>query len=223
MSNHTQPILDWYFDIISPFAFLHFQQLSKLQAEGKLRFRPVPVLLGVIFNQTGNIGPAEIPSKRKFAYRFIRFQAAQLGYPIRFPSTHPFNPLPALRLICAAAEAQSMAMIKAVLDGVWVEGQALDSIERLAPIAHSFGIDCAAALSDDAVKQRLKTNTEQAIARGVFGVPTLLMACQHGDELFFGSDATEYCLAALNDPSILLDAEAQRLLSLPSSIERKRG
>ncbi len=212
---------DWYFDVISPFAFLHFQRLSELANAGKISFVVKPVLLGAVFAQTGNVGPAEIPSKRAFAYRFITFQAQQMGHPLRFPPTHPFNPLLALRFICAVDDAQRTSAAGAVLDFIWKHGKALDQIDQFAELAQEFGLDLN-RLGDSDVKARLKDNTDTALAAGVFGVPTAVVEFAHGKELFFGLDATDYLLAALQDPSILTSAEAHRLLTLTATAERKR-
>jgi 2-hydroxychromene-2-carboxylate isomerase len=212
---------DWYFDVVSPFSFLHFQRLSALADAGNVRFVAKPILLGAVFAQTGNVGPAEIPSKRAFAYRFITFQAQQMGHPLCFPPTHPFNPLLALRFICAVDDARRNAAAGAALDVIWKQGKALDQIEHFAALAQAFELDLN-RLADPEVKARLKDNTEAALAAGVFGVPTAVVEFAHGNELFFGLDATDYLLAALQDPSIMSNAEAQRLLTLTASAERKR-
>jgi 2-hydroxychromene-2-carboxylate isomerase len=208
----------WYFDVISPFAYLQLQRLNEIAALTELRV--VPVALGVILNHCGQLGPAEIPKKRDFAYRFIDFHARSLGFPICFPPTHPFNPLPALRLISALPEAQKLAATQQVFAYIWRDGLAADSVESLLPLAAKLGIaDLAQLISLDSTKLALKQQTESAIRAGVFGVPTLAI----GDELFWGFDATDYALAYLKDPAILSSAEAQRLRALPASVERKRA
>jgi 2-hydroxychromene-2-carboxylate isomerase len=208
----------WYFDVISPFAYLQLQRLGEIAALTELHV--VPVALGVILNHCGQLGPAEIPKKRDFAYRFIDFHARSLGFPIRFPPTHPFNPLPALRLISALPEAEKLAATQQVFAHIWRDGLAGDSAATLLPLAAKFGIDdLAPLLGQDSTKLALKQQTESAIRAGVFGVPTLVI----GDELFWGFDATDYAIAYLKDPTILSSLEAQRLRALPASVERKRG
>ena len=208
----------WYFDIISPFAYLQLQRMHEIQALTEVT--PVPIALGAVLAHCGQLGPAEIPKKRDFAYRFIDFQARALGFPIRFPPTHPFNPLPALRLLCAVAPEQRWQATHAVFNHIWRDGLAGDTAEALKPLAESLGIaDVARAIGADAVKLALKNTTDAAIAAGAFGVPTLNI----DGELFWGFDATDYAIAYLREPNLLKTPEALRLLALPASVARRRG
>ena len=208
----------WYFDIISPFAYLQLQRIAEVQALTEVT--PVPIALGAVLAHCGQLGPAEIPKKRDFAYRFIDFHARVLGFPIRFPPTHPFNPLPALRLLCACAPERRWQATHAVFNHIWRDGLAADTAEALKPVASALGVgDVAGVISDDAVKLLLKNNTDAAIAAGVFGVPTLDV----DGELFWGFDATDYAIAYLRNPDLLKTPEALRLLALPASVMRKRG
>ena len=94
--------LRWYFDFISPFAYLQWRRLRSDHAD--IALNPKPVLLAAILNHVGQLGPAEIPQKRRHTYRIVLWQARQAGIPLRFPPAHPFNPLPALRLCLAAPD-----------------------------------------------------------------------------------------------------------------------
>ncbi len=208
----------WYFDIISPFAYLQLQRMSEIQTLTEVT--PVPIALGAVLAHCGQLGPAEIPKKRDFAYRFIDFHARSLGFPIRFPPTHPFNPLPALRLLCAVTPEIRWQATHALFNHIWKDGFAGDTAEALGALAQSFGIgDVARTISDEAVKFALKSNTNAAIAAGVFGVPTLNI----DGELFWGFDATDYAIAYLRDRTLLKTSEALRLIDLPASVTRKRG
>jgi 2-hydroxychromene-2-carboxylate isomerase len=82
----------WYFDFISPFAYLHWPKVKAAMSERAIM--PVPILFAAVLDTRGQKGPAEIPSKREFTYRHVLWQARQAGVPLRFPPTHPFNPLP---------------------------------------------------------------------------------------------------------------------------------
>ncbi len=208
----------WYFDIISPFAYLQLQRMPEIQS--LVEVTPVPIALGAVLAHCGQLGPAEIPKKRDFAYRFIDFHARSLGFPIRFPPTHPFNPLPALRLLCAVAPERRWQATLAVFNHIWRDGLAGDTAEALDALAQRFGItDVACTISEDAVKLALKSNTEAAIAAGAFGVPTLNI----DGELFWGFDATDYAIAYLRDRNLLRSREALRLIDLPASVMRKRS
>ena len=91
--------VDWYFDFISPFAYLQFSQFKKF--ENELNITIHPVVFGALLKHWGQLGPAEIVPKRIFTYRFFKWKADRLGIEYTMPTYHPFNPLPAL-LSCIA-------------------------------------------------------------------------------------------------------------------------
>ena len=177
----------WYFDFVSPFSYLHWQKVRPLVEAG--RVEAVPIVFGAVLHALGILGPAEIPKKREFIYRQALWQARRDGVTLRFPPAHPFNPLPALRLCLAAPD--RMQAIDAIFAHIWEHGRLADSVEALADVAASLGIDDTAAIARDEVKRELLANGEEAMALGVFGVPTLRVR----DELFWGNDATELALA----------------------------
>jgi len=201
----------WYFDFISPFAYLHWQKVKPLMRERPVE--PVPILFAAVLNAHGQKGPAEIPGKREFTYRHVLWQARREGVPLRAPPAHPFNPIPALRL-CIAAGTTPEA-IDAIYDWIWGQGLAGDSVEALQPLLDRLGV-AAEALGGEAVKQALRANTDAALAAGVFGVPTLAI----GETLFWGNDVHEFALQALADPDLLQDPEMRRVDSLPVGIRR---
>ena len=206
--------LDWYFDVISPFAYLQWRRLRRDHSDVALN--PKPVLFAAILNHVGQLGPAEIPQKRRHTYRIVLWQARRAGIPLVFPPAHPFNPLPALRLCLAAPD--RMAAIDSVFAHIWEHGRAADSIEALADVARELGIiDPAAAIARDEVKRELLANGEEAIRLGVFGVPTLKVR----EELFWGFDATELALAYRDDEGAL-DAEMRRVDAIPEAVQRRR-
>lgn len=201
----------WYFDFISPFAYLQWQKLRPLLDEHAIR--PVPILFAAVLDALGQRGPAEIPGKRTFTYRHVLWQAREAGVPLRFPPAHPFNPLHALRL-CIATNSSPEA-IDAIFTRIWGEGAPGDSPDMLAELAARLGTS-ADALAAPAVKAALRANTEQAIAAGVFGVPTLAL----GKSLFWGNDAHAFAVAVLRDPALLDEAEMRRLAELPVGVQR---
>ena len=205
--------LDWYFDFISPFAYLQWRRLRRDHPEVALN--PKPLLFAAILNHVGQLGPAEIPQKRRHTYRIVLWQARAAGIPLHFPPAHPFNPLPALRLCLAAPD--RMQAIDAIFAHIWEHGRLADSVEALADVAASLGIDDPAAIARDEVKRELLANGEEAMVLGVFGVPTLRVR----DELFWGNDATELALAFARDPGTL-DAEMRRVDAIPEAIQRIR-
>ena len=206
---------DWFFDVISPFAYLQWMQLRRDHPH--LQLRPRPLLFGALLQHHGQLGPAEIPGKRAFTYRFVLWEARRLGIPLRFPPAHPFNPLAALRLILAADD--MIVATDAVFAHIWRDGRAADSAAALADVAAALGIaDVDALIARDDVKAALRVNTEEAIARGVFGVPTLCI----GDALFWGNDATQMALDYVTDPAAFA-GEFDAVAALPVGIERKRS
>ena len=204
----------WYFDFISPFAWLQWPKVKALAATHTVILRPI--LFAGLLDHHGQKGPAEIPGKREFTYRHVLWRAREAGVPLRFPPAHPFNPLAALRLCIAAGS--DIAATDAIFDWIWAQGHAGDSIEALAPVAAGLGIaDLAAVIGDPAVKSQLKANFNAAIEEGVFGVPTLSL----DGRLYWGEDAHEFALACLRDPALWDGAEMQRVIALPVGVNRR--
>lgn len=205
----------WYFDFVSPFSYLQLARLGPLRA--RLPIEPVPVVLGAVLKANAMLGPAEVAAKRAFTYRFVQWQAERDGVPLAFPPAHPFNPLAALRLCLAAGG--GWHAVEAIFAHLWGRGQAGEDAAQLAEPARALGIeDVAAAIAEPTVKAALRANTEEAIAAGVFGVPTVRI----GDELFWGNDATPMLQDWLDRPQ-RFDAEPyRRLATLPVGVERPR-
>ena len=207
--------VSWVFDVISPFAYLAFSRLEELPDGVELQL--VPVLLAALLNHFGQRGPAEIPPKRRFTYRFVLWRARRLGLPLRMPPAHPFNPLAALRLIIAAGSDRRAA--GTVLRAVFGEGRDVTDPAVIADLAEQLGVaNPQAALADPAVKQRLRDNTEWACARGVFGVPTVVI----GEELFWGHDAIDMALDYLEQPQTFADADMRAIDTLPIAAARTK-
>jgi 2-hydroxychromene-2-carboxylate isomerase len=205
--------LRWYFDFISPFAYLHWPRVRSLAEQRPVEFKPL--LFAGLLDRNGQKGPAEIPAKRRFTYRHVQWLAREQGVPLHFPPAHPFNPLFALRL-CIAAGTTPEA-ISAIYNWIWAEGRAGDSLDALAPLIRRFGIDDPALLADPAVKASLRSHFDDAIAEDVFGVPTLSVDGQ----LFWGNDAHGFALAAIADPAVLSAPEMEQVDQLPVGIARQ--
>ena len=205
----------WYFDFISPFAYLQLPRVLALRE--RMDIVPVPIVFGAVLAHHGQLGPAEIPAKRAFTYRFVQWQADRAGIPLRFPPAHPFNPLAALRLCIASGS--SWNAVARIFDHFWREGASGVDADELAPVARALGVpDVAAAIATGAVKDALRTNTGRALAAGVFGVPTLAA----DGELFWGHDATAMFEAWLDEPALFRSAAHERLAALPVGTQRPR-
>lgn len=203
----------WVFDVISPFAYLAFPRLTQLPQEPEF----VPVLFAGLLEHFGQRGPAEIPSKRRFTYRFVLWRARQLGMPMKLPPAHPFNPLAALRLIIAAG--CDRRAVGTVLDAVFRDGRDVMDPEVIADLARTLGVpDPQAAVSAPAVKQRLRDNTDWARSQGIFGVPTLVVG---EAEIFWGQDAVEMACDYLKSPERFEDAAMRAVDQLPVGAARR--
>jgi len=206
---------DWYFDFISPFSYLQLRSVRTWNE--RFAITPVPIAFGAVLKQHGQLGPAEIPGKREFSYRFVQWQANHAGMPLRFPPAHPFNPLTALRLCLAAGT--TWESIQTIFDHIWREGRAGSTAAELADVGRTLGIDNVDTATNAAnVKSQLRTNTDAALAVGVFGVPTLRVDAT----LFWGNDATPMIEDWLADPQCFDDAEYRRIAALPVGVERPR-
>ncbi|MEH6548143.1 MAG: 2-hydroxychromene-2-carboxylate isomerase [Sneathiella sp.] len=205
----------WYFDFISPFAYLQMAQFSKLPSN--VEVTPVPVVFGSLLKHWGQLGPAEVPPKRRFVYRFFKWNADQLGIPFTMPPRHPYNPLPTLRL-CVAAGSR-IEHVRAVYDVIYGQGLQPDTREGVEAMAQALGIsEPEAAMSCPQVKETLRSNTDQAIAAGVFGVPTFVAE----GEVFWGGDATDMMLNFLDNPALFKTPEMKRLSDMPMGVVRQR-
>jgi 2-hydroxychromene-2-carboxylate isomerase len=177
-----------YFDVISPYAYLAFELLPQALTGLSYRVSYTPVLFAGLLKHHGQLGPAEIAPKRDWTYRQVLWLAHSRGIALQLPATHPFNPLPLLRLALACSPEHAPAnpnryVCEQIFHHVWRGGaeagdpQRLDALaQQLAPRRDRHG---------DAVKAQLTRNTQGAVAQGVFGVPTF----EVDGKLFWGLDA----------------------------------
>ncbi len=204
--------MQWYFDFISPYAYLQFKRLEALGLLGELR--PTPILFAGILSHWGQRGPAEIPPKRLFTYRHVSWLARSLGVPFKMPEGHPFNPLKLLRL--AIYGSVEMKLVARLFDFVWRDGFVPDNAAAFTVLLQELDMaDAEEGMNRPQVKAALRSNTERAIAAGVFGVPTIAL----GTHLFWGQDATHMALDFLRDPGAF--AATDRIIeALPVSAAR---
>ena len=204
---------DWYFDFISPFSYLQIEQFDRLPAGVDVTLKPI--VFAALLTHHGHKGPAEIAAKRRFTYRHVLWTARRMGIPLRFPDAHPFNPIKLLRLaiVCGCGR----DAVQAIFRYVWRDGRTSDDVASFAALAREHGIDdVEARINAQQIKDELRANGEQALARGVFGVPTFVI----GPELFWGVDATQFMIDFLADPALLDDAEMRRVSDLPIASAR---
>ena len=186
--------LTCHLDFISPYAYLAFEHLPQALEGLSYSVAYRPVLLGALLKHHGQLGPAEIPAKRSWTYRHVLWLGHAHGIPIRMPATHPYNPLPHLRLALATSADGDISryVAETLFREVWRSGGEPGDPARLAALAATLRPQRDAG--GEAVKAHLKANTDAAIARGVFGVP----AFEVDDRLFWGFDGLAMLRAYLH-------------------------
>lgn len=181
--------LTFWFDVVSPFAHLAFERLPEALQGVSYEVEYRPVLFAGLLKHWGQKGPAEIEPKRAWTFRHVQWLAHTHGIALDTPLRHPFNPLPLLRLLVAAGP--NRRSVEAVLRHVWQGGADALEPERVAALTAALAPQRDPASED--VKAELRAATEAALARGVFGVPTIEL----DGRLFWGFDALPVVAAAL--------------------------
>lgn len=182
--------ITFYLDFISPYAYLAFEQLPQALEGLSVAVEYQPVLFAGLLKHHGQLGPAEIPGKREWTYRQVLWQAHVHGIPMQMPAAHPFNPLGLLRLAIACGP--NRYVCETLFRHAWRGGADAADAARL----HGVQQQLAPARDprSDEVKDALKAATADAIAKGVFGVPTFAV----DDKLFWGFDALPMLRAYLH-------------------------
>jgi len=211
--------IEFYFDPISPFAWLASTQLERIESETGAIVIPKPILFAGLLKAHGHKGPAEIPAKREYTFRDVLRRAARYGVSVEGPPTHPFNPLLALR-VCTAIDdpLQKLRFAKSVMHAAWVEGKDITDKEVIGDVARDCGVEPVWALdaaADSAVKQQLIDATQHAVDRGVFGVPCFV----YNDQLFWGDDRIDDLLLSVGGLSID-ERQLEKILHRPESVRR---
>jgi 2-hydroxychromene-2-carboxylate isomerase len=209
-------------DPVSPYAWLALRDLGRIEAAG-VRIVIVPVLFAGLLNAHGTVGPAEVDAKRRYLFRDVMREAARRALPFAGPPGHPFNPLTALRMCTALADdAARGRLLVAFTCATWERGENLMDEAALVRLADEAGLDGTALLAaarTPAVKQALLDATAQAVADGVFGVPTFRV---DGDsELFWGADRLDALLWRLQGNGINEDVLGEFLTRAP--LARRTG
>ena len=201
-----------YLDFISPYAYLAFEKLPQALQGLSYEMEYRPVLFAAFLKANGQLGPAEIPGKRDWTYRQVLWIARTSGIEMQMPASHPFNPLALLRLALACGDkgAINRYVAETVFRHVWrggadaVDPQRIERLkQQLQPKRDPAG---------DEVKAELKANTDAALARGVFGVPTFAV----DGELFWGVDSLPILRAYLEGDAWFRGPEWEAVTRLPA-------
>lgn len=191
--------VEFFFDVGSPASYLAATQLPRIcqQTSATLTYRPM--LLGGVFQATGNASPAAIPAKGRYVFADLERHARSYGVPFKRNPHFPINTLLLMRgaIAMQLKHAERFhAYLDAVFRAIWVDGRDMNDASVVAGVLHEAGIDAAmvmAEITDPEVKAALKATTEEAVARGVFGAPSFFV----GDAMFFGQDRLEFVRQAL--------------------------
>jgi 2-hydroxychromene-2-carboxylate isomerase len=182
-------MIEIFFDFISPYAYLGCSRIRALGERLGHEIEPRPLLFAGMLNALGTKGPAEVPARRAYLIKDVLRVAHRAGVRIAAPPAHPFNPLPALRVAALDLDrALRWRIIDALFTATWGGGDGIDGVDRVATVLREAGIDegpLMALASTPEAKERLRRNTEEALARGAFGVPTMFVE----GEMFFGFDS----------------------------------
>jgi 2-hydroxychromene-2-carboxylate isomerase len=213
----------FHFDFLSPYAYLAWTQIHGVAARHGATVTPVPTLFAALLNHGQTKGPAEIPAKRSYVFVDTLRSARHLGVPFGPPPAHPFVPLLALRACCAVEGDDRRRLIDALFAQAWGgQGVGCDTPETLARAATTARLDPArvvASATGPAAKDQLRRNTDDAIAAGVFGVPT--MRTGPGPTcLFWGVDSLAALERHLAGHEAVTEADLARWATLPAAASR---
>jgi 2-hydroxychromene-2-carboxylate isomerase len=195
----TAKTIEFFFDFGSPTTYLAHTQLPRIAQEAGAQLLYRPMLLGGVFKATGNASPVTVPAKGRWMGKDIALWARRYGVPFVF---NPFFPINTLTLMRGAAGLQLRRpeafgrYVDAVFKAMWVTPRNLSDAALLADTLAEAGLDAEpfmALVADPQVKARLVANTDEAVARGVFGAPT----CFVGEQMFFGQDRLDFVRDAL--------------------------
>ncbi len=177
----------FYFDVISPYAYLAFEQLPEALRGISCSVIYRPVLFAGLLKHHGQLGPAEIAPKRDWTYRHVQWLAHTAGIPLRMPQSHPFNPLALLRLALAChpelCGQTNRYVCESIFHHVWRGGLDAADAQRFETLVKR--LSSQGDIHSSSTKDALKSNTEMAITKGIFGVPSIAV----DDKIFWGHDA----------------------------------
>ncbi len=207
----------FYFDFISPFAYLANKRVHDLAARHNRAVELVPIPFGVLLDHHGHKGPAEIESKRIYVFKQVSRIAAREGWRLTPPPAHPFNPILALAVASVPGPNQRQ-IVDTLFDAVWAGGPGVAQVEQIVNVLDAAGLSGQQAVAQGVEgRARVRAQATEAIAAGVFGVPTILV----DRELFWGVDAFRDIDAFLGGRDPVDLQGLQRWKDLPVGATRK--
>ncbi|MFB6265357.1 MAG: 2-hydroxychromene-2-carboxylate isomerase [Bradymonadaceae bacterium] len=190
----TDPQIEFFFDIASPYSYLASTQIDKLEDETGVPVVWKPFLLGGVMKATGNEPPARVQPKAAYMLEDINRWADRYAIPFEMPAQFPLDSLTTQRALVAAREREDGAvstLAPELFEAYWAEGRHVSDPDVIADVADEAGFDgreLADATGEDAIKAKLQELSDEAVDRGAFGAPTFFV----GDEMFWGNDRLDF-------------------------------
>jgi len=191
--------VEFFFDVGSPAAYLAWTRLPRIAAQTGATIVWRPMLLGGVFKATGNVSPVTIAAKGRWLMADLNRWATGYGVALQLPADFPVNTLTLMRGAAGMQRHHPQDLeryLAAVFNGIFGRGLAMGDTAVVTQVLAEAGFDAGqfqALISQPAVKQALLANTEEAIARGVFGAPSMFV----GEVMHFGQDRLDFVAAAL--------------------------
>jgi 2-hydroxychromene-2-carboxylate isomerase len=210
--------ITFYFDVISPYAYLAFEKLPETLMGLSYSVTYKPILFAALLRHHGQLGPAEIAPKRDWTYRQVLWLAHSQGVALELPAAHPFNPLALLRLAvaCQAQGLPNRQVCETLFRHVWQGGASAVDPDRLKSL--KLLLAPPREVNSDEVKAQLKAHTDEAIALGLFGVPT----CVVDDKVFWGLDALPMLRDYLRGDDWFKGPQWELVQHLPTGTSRQK-
>jgi 2-hydroxychromene-2-carboxylate isomerase len=188
-------IIDFYFDFVSPYTFISFEQIKFLKFKQNFKFKLKPVLLGGLHNLHKITAPAFIPAKAKFMIRDCKMVSEKYKINFKFNSYFPIKTVDLMRgVLIAEEDGIANNYINKIFESIWISGLNLNDQHVIDKILKNLTINpktFALRLSNQNIKDELKKKTQEAFEKGVFGAPTFLV----NNKIFWGQDRLEFALA----------------------------
>ncbi len=192
--------VDFYFDFGSPTAYLAWTQLPQICADTGATLNYKPMLLGGVFQATGNRAPISVPLKGTYLFEDLGRYAERYGVALTYNPHFPVNTITSMRIATGLqmrADPRFDAYVQAMFEAMWINAKNLGDPATLAEVLAAAGVqadDLIALAADPAVKEQLRADTEAAVARGIFGAPTMFV----GEKMYWGQDRLDFVREALS-------------------------
>jgi glutathione S-transferase kappa 1 len=186
--------LELFYDVVSPWSYLCFESLCRVRDAWQLDLVMRPAFLGGVMKSTGNSPPASLPARGVYMMRDLARSSRYFNVPLVFPSEFPTNTILPMRLLCLVRRddpGHLEALSRALWRRYWGEGRGVSTVDDVRSVCVEVGVEPSLCdhLQDDGVKQLLRDATDEAVDRGAFGFPAMLVRDDDDqDQLYFGSD-----------------------------------